>query len=163
MASEEQGKPASESAIVTTRLMMPTDANIRGNVFGGAILKYIDEVAAMVAFRHSRMNAVTASIERMDFFAPVYIGNLLILKSSVNYVGKTSLEVGVRVEAEDHSSGKTMHTGSCYLTFVTLDEAGRPARVAPIVLQTDEERRRYREAEERRREREEAVDSQWRA
>lgn len=148
------GKPGSDSSVVTTRLMMPTDANIAGNVFGGAIMRYVDEVAAMVAFRHARRNAVTASIERMEFFAPVYIGNLLILKAAVNYVGRTSMEVGVRVEAEDHLSGKTAHRGSCYLTFVALDEQGRPVQIPPLILQTDDEKRRFREAERRRRARE---------
>ncbi len=138
---------------------MPTDANIRGNVFGGAILRYIDEVAAMVAFKHTRRNAVTVSIERMDFFAPVYIGNLLIMKSAVNYVGRTSMEIGVRVEAEDHLSGKTVHTGSCYLTYVALDDKGRPTEIVPVVPRTDREKRRYMEAEERRAARERATQS----
>ena len=139
--SSLEGKSASESSVITTRLMMPTDANISGNVFGGAIMRYVDEVAAMVAFRHARRNAVTASIERMEFFAPVYIGNVLVLKAAVNYVGRTSMEVGVRVEAEDHLSGKSVHTGSCYLPYVALDEKGRPAQVPPLALGTDDERR----------------------
>jgi acyl-CoA hydrolase len=86
----------------------------------------------------------------MDFFAPVYIGNLLILKASVNYVGRTSLEVGVRIEAEDHFTGETVHTGSCFLTYVALDKSGKPAQVVPVIPQTAEEKRRYQEAEERR-------------
>jgi acyl-CoA hydrolase len=146
----ENGKTVSESAVITTRLMMPPDANVRGNVFGGVIMKYIDEVAAMVAFRHTRKIAVTASIDRMDFFAPVYIGNLLTLKASVNYVGRTSMEIGVRVEAEDHFTGKTVHTGSCFLTYVALDEGGKPAQIVPVIPQTAEEKRRYQEAEERK-------------
>jgi acyl-CoA hydrolase len=103
----------------------------------------------MVAFRHTRKIAVTASIDRMDFFAPVYVGNLLILKASVNYVGRTSMEIGVRVEAEDHFTGKTVHTGSCFLTCVALDEGSKPAQIVPVT-QTAEEKRRYQEARERR-------------
>ena len=111
--------------MTTVRLMMPTDGNILGNVFGGAIMRYMDEVAGIVAFHHARKNVVTASIDRMDFYAPVYVGNLLILKAAVNYVGKTSMEVGVRIEAEDPLTGTTAHTGSCYLTFVALDGNGQ--------------------------------------
>lgn len=150
MSLRENGRTISESAVITTRPMMPPDANVRGNVFGGVIMKYIDEVAAMVAFRHTRKIAVTASIDRMDFFAPVYIGNLLILKASVNYVGRTSMEIGVRVEAEDHFTGKTVHTGSCFLTYVALDESGKPAQIVPVIPRTAEEKRRHQEAEERR-------------
>lgn len=134
--------------------MMPTDANIRGNVFGGSILRYMDEIAAVAAFRHARKNVVTASIDRMDFRAPVYIGNLLILKASVNYVGKTSMEIGVRIEAEDLISGQVTHAGSCFLTYVALDDKGRPTPVEPVIPVTADEKRRYREALTRRKIRE---------
>src|SRR5713101_5444759 len=100
-------KTVSESALTTVRLMMPTDANVLGNVFGGAIMRYMDEVAAIVAWRHAGRNCVTASIDRMNFYAPVYVGNILILKGSVNYVGRTSMEVGVRIEAQDPVTGAT--------------------------------------------------------
>src|SRR5207253_9649432 len=99
-------------------------------------------------------NVVTASIDRMDFYAPAYVGNLLILKAAVNYVGKTSMEVGVRIEAEDPLTGTTAHTGSCYLTFVALDGNGRPSRVEPIIPVTADEKRRFREAKARRKSRE---------
>ena len=127
------GRPVSDSASVTLRIMMPTDANIRGNVFGGSILKYMDEIAAVAAFRHARKNVVTASIDRMDFLAPVYLGDLLILKASVNYVGRTSMEIGVRIEAENPLTGVTTHTGSCFLTYVALDENGKPTAVEPVI------------------------------
>lgn len=130
--------------------MMPQDANIQGNVYGGTIMKLMDEVAGAVAARHCRRNVVTASVDRMDFFRPVYIGNLLTLKSSVNYVGKTSLEIGVRIEAEDLKTGEILHTGSSYLTFVALDSEGKPSLVPEIIPETSEEKRRYRQAEERR-------------
>jgi acyl-CoA hydrolase len=136
------------------RLMMPTDANILGNVFGGAIMRYMDEVAGIVAFHHARKIVVTAAIDRMSFFAPVYVGNLLILKSAVNYVGRTSMEVGVRIEAEDLISGKITHTGSCYLTYVALDSHGRPTPVPPVIPVTKDDKRRYKEAEARKRTRE---------
>ena len=144
------GKPVAESTTTSVRIMMPTDANIRGNVFGGAIMRYMDEIAAVVAFRHAKKNVVTASIDRMNFIAPVYIGNLLVLKASVNYVGKTSMEVGVRMEAENLITGKVTHVGSCFLTYVALDDKGRPTPVEPVVPVTADEKRRYREAMTRR-------------
>jgi len=149
-----RGKRPSESEMTTARLMMPMDANVMGNVFGGAIMRYMDEAAAVVAWRHAGKNVVTASIDRMNFFAPVYVGNLLILKAAVNYVGTTSMEVGVRIEASDPSTRKGIHAGSCYLTFVALDEQGRPSAIAPLIVTTPTEKRRFKEAEARRRIRE---------
>jgi acyl-CoA hydrolase len=134
--------------------MMPSDANIRGNVFGGSIMKYMDEVAAIVAFKHARKNVVTASIDRMNFYAPVFIGNLLVLKAAVNYVGRTSMEVGVRIEAEDLPKGTVTHTGSCYLTYVALDKNGKPSSVPPLIPKTQDEKRRYKQAVARRKLRE---------
>ncbi len=116
-------------------------------------MKLMDEAAGSVAARHCRTNVVTASVDRMDFFKPVYIGNLLILKSSVNFVGKTSLELGVRIEAENMRTGDIVHTGSSYLTFVALDDQGRPALVPAIIAETNTEKRRYSEAQMRREQR----------
>ena len=130
--------------------MMPEDANIRGNVYGGTIMKLMDEIAGTVAARHCRSNVVTASIDTMNFYKPVYIGNLLILKSSVNYVSRTSMEVGVRIEAEDLVTGNVVYTGSSYLSFVALDEHGKPCLIPEIVPETEDEKRRYREGAERR-------------
>jgi acyl-CoA hydrolase len=138
-----KGKRPSESGMTTARLMTPTDANVLGNVFGGAIMKYMDEAAAIVAWRHAGKNVVTASIDRMNFFAPVYVGNLLILKAAVNYVGTTSMEIGVRIEAQDLSTQKGTHAGSCYLTYVALDEKGRPSPIAPLILTTPAEKRSW--------------------
>ena len=149
-----RGKRPSESEMTTARLMMPTDANVLGNVFGGAIMRYMDEIAAIVAWRHAGKNVVTASIDRMNFYAPVYVGNLLILKASVNYVGKTSMEIGVRLEAQDPTTRKGTHTGSCYLTYVALDEKGKPTPIPPLVVATPNERRRFNEALARRKLRE---------
>ncbi len=151
---KRHGKPVSESAITTVRIMMPMDANIRGNVFGGSIMKYMDEIAAVAAFRHAKKNVVTASIDRMNFIAPVYVGNLLVMKASVNYVGKTSMEIGVRLESEDLISGKATHVGSCFLTYVALDDRGRPTPVEPVIPVTPDEKRRHREALTRRKLRE---------
>ena len=154
MSGRGIGKHVSVSQMTTVRLMMPTDGNVVGNVFGGAIMRYMDEVAGIVAFHHARKNVVTASIDRMDFYAPVYVGNLLILKAAVNYVGRTSMEVGVRIEAEDPLTGTTAHTGSCYLTFVALDGNGKPTLVEPVIPSTADEKRRFREALARRKMRE---------
>ncbi len=145
-----RAKRPSESTMATARLMMPTDANILGNVFGGAIMRYMDEIAGIVAWRHAGRNCVTASIDRMDFYAPVFVGNLLILKATVNYVGTTSMEVGVRIEAQDPSTRKTTHTGSCHLTFVALDEKGKPTPIPKLLPTTLEEKRRFNQALTRR-------------
>ncbi len=145
-----RGKRVSDTSIVTAIQMLPQDANPAGNVHGGVIMKNIDTTAGMVAVRHAGGNAVTASIDRLDFYHPVYVGDVLILKASLNLVGTTSMEVGVRVEAEDLRSGQVRHTASAYLTFVALDDQGRPTPVPPLILESEEERRRNREARQRR-------------
>ncbi len=133
--------------------MLPSDANPMGNVHGGTILKLVDVAAAVAAMRHARTNVVSASIDRMDFYHPVYVGNLLILKASVNYTGQTSMESGVRIEAEDLKTGKLTHTGSSYVTYVALDEEGKPTEVPEVKPQSQIEKRRWREAKERRNQR----------
>ncbi len=133
--------------------MLPVDANPMGNVHGGTILKLVDLAAAVSALRHARATVVTASIDRMDFYHPVYVGNLVSLKASVNYTGKTSMEVGVRIEAEDLKSGVITHTGSSYLTYVAIDEDGKPVEIPDAVPETPEEKRRWREGKDRRAER----------
>jgi acyl-CoA hydrolase len=122
--------------------MNPEDANPVGNVHGGVIMKYVDTAAGAVAIRHARRICVTASIDRLDFHNPVYVGDLLILKASITMVGRTSVEVGVRVEAEDLLTGKVRHTASAYLSFVAMDEKGTPTQVPPLILETDDENRR---------------------
>ena len=148
-----KSKAMKESESVVTYYMLPTDANNAGNVHGGVIMRHVDEVGGMVAMRHSRRRVVTASIDRMDFLKPVYVGNLLILKAALNYLGKTSMEVGVRVESEDLNTGNITHTGTAYVTYVALDEDGNPTRVQPIIPETDEEKIRYVEAKARRQKR----------
>ncbi|MFZ5587369.1 MAG: acyl-CoA thioesterase [Thermodesulfobacteriota bacterium] len=145
-----EGRTVGDTRMVLAQSMMPHDANPMGNVHGGVIMKLIDNAAGVVAIRHARGTCVTASLDRLDFHHPVYVGDLLILKASINLVGRTSIEVGVRVEAENPRTGVVRHTASAYLTFVAIDETGKPRPVPPLVLETDEERRRNREAVDRR-------------
>ena len=144
------GKKVSESALVSTRWMFPSDANPSGNVFGGAIVRYIDEVAAAVAQRHARTNVVIASMDRMDFHTPVKVGDLLTISAAVNYVGRSSMEVGVRVEAENPITGSIRHAASAYATMVALGSDGKPTAAPALIPETDEEKRRFKEAEARR-------------
>jgi acyl-CoA hydrolase len=142
-----------ESQHETSEIMMPGHANNLGHVFGGVVLAMMDKTAAVAAIRHSRSTCVTASIDRVDFREPIHLGDLVVMKSSVNFVGRTSMEVGVRVEAEDLQSGNRRHTNSCYLTFVAVDRNGRPIEVPELKAETPEEVRRFQAAEERRRRR----------
>ncbi len=146
-------KPVRASKTILSMQMLPVDANPMGNVHGGTILKHVDTAAAVAALRHARTNVVSASIDRMDFYHPVYVGNLLILKASVNYAGRTSMEVGVRIEAEDLKKGKVAHTGSSYVTYVALDDRGKPTEVPEVVPETLEEKRRWRDGKVRREQR----------
>ncbi|HYM40422.1 MAG TPA: acyl-CoA thioesterase [Thermoplasmata archaeon] len=145
--------PIGETRTVVERIMMPMDANPAGNVYGGSILKYIDEVATIVAVRHTRTNVVTASIDRMDFLAPMHVGDLLMLRAAINYTGRSSMEIGVRVEAEDPRTGRVVHAGSCYLTMVALDGNGRPTPVPPVSPSNDEERAWFENGRRRREQR----------
>jgi len=132
------------------QVMLPQDANPAGNVHGGVIMKLIDTAAAVVSSRHARANTVTASIDRLDFHSPVLVGDLLFLKACMNMVGRTSMEVGVRVEAENYITGELRHTASAYLTFVALGKDGKPVEVLPLITETEDERRRLQEALMRR-------------
>jgi len=144
------GKKISESRVIMAQVMNPENANPAGNVHGGDIMKLIDTAGGVAATRHARAHVVTASIDRLDFHNPVFIGDFLTIKASVNFVGKTSMEVGVRVEAEDPITGETRHTGSAYLTFVALDHNNRPIQLPPLIPETEEDKRHYREAEARK-------------
>jgi len=145
-----EGKTVKESSVVMAQQMNPLDANPAGNVHGGVIMKLIDTIAGVVAVRHSRSNAVTASIDRLDFHYPVYVGDYVTMRASLNYVGRSSMEVGVRVESENLITGKRCHTASAYLTYVAIDTDGRPRVLPPLILETDNERRRNEEAHARR-------------
>ena len=146
-------KTAHESRHETSELMMPEHANNMGHVFGGVILSMMDKTAAIAAFRHCRAPVVTASIDRVDFREPILLGDLVVMQASVNYVGRTSMEVGVRVEAEDLLTGRRRHTNSCYLTFVAVDRNGRPIEVPEIKPESEDEIRRFAAAQQRRRRR----------
>jgi len=141
-----KGKTVRETSVTMAQVMLPQDANPAGNVHGGVVMKLIDTAAAVVASRHARSNTVTASLDRLDFHHPVFVGSLLFLKASINMAGRTSMEIGVRVEAENFITGEVRHTSSAYLTFVALDENSRPKAVPPLVFENDEERRRNQEA-----------------
>ena len=143
-------KSVRQSQHETSELMMPHHANNLGHVFGGVMLSMMDKTAAVAAFRHCRLNVVTASIDRVDFREPIHVGDLVVMKASVNFVGRTSMEVGVRVEAEELLSGRRRHTNSCYLTFVAVDGKGRPIEVPGVLPETPDELRRYQAAEQRR-------------
>lgn len=133
-----------------TEMVMPQHTNALGSVFGGVIMSWIDICGAITAQRHSRMPVVTASIDYLQFVQPVFIGWTVNLKASVNYVGKTSMEVGVRVDAENPRTGETFHTASAYLSFVALDSNKKPTTIAPLKVETSSEKRRHEDAKKRR-------------
>jgi acyl-CoA hydrolase len=146
-------RPVRDSQHETSELMMPQHANNLGHVFGGVVLSMIDKVAAVSAIRHARMTCVTVSVDSVAFREPIYLGELVVMKSSVNFVGRTSMEVGVRVEAENLLSGVRRHTNSCYLTFVAVDRDGRPVPVPQVFAESPEEKSWFEAAKERRRRR----------
>jgi len=144
-------KPISASRVVLSRVMQPLDANVQGNVHGGVVLRLMDEAGGVAAARHCRARAVTAAIDSFSFHSPVVVGNLVTVKASLNWVGRSSMEVGVRVEAEDLRTGRVTHTSSGYLVYVCLDDGGRPREVPCLLPEGDEDRRRMAEAEARQR------------
>jgi uncharacterized protein (TIGR00369 family) len=144
------GKTVKETSVFMSQMVTPQDANPAGNVHGGVIMKLIDTAAGVVAARHSNANAVTASVDRIDFHNPGFIWEILTLKASLNLVGRTSMEVGVRVEAENVRSMEKRHIASAYLTFVALGENQRPKEVPKLILEDEDERRRNQEAANRR-------------
>lgn len=129
--------------------MFPEHANPAGNVFGGEILRQIDLVAGLVAQRHARANTVTASIDRVDFLKPVYVGSALVLNARLTYVGKSSMEVEVRVESEDLIKGTRTLTGTAFVTAVALDRKGKPSAVPSLDLITDEDRKKFEQGKKR--------------
>lgn len=133
-----------------TQLVLPGDTNALGSIFGGTIMSWIDIAGAIASQRHSGKEVVTASIDQLSFVAPVYKGWVVNLKASVNFVAKTSMEVGVRVDAENPKTGETFHTVSAYLTFVALGSNGKPIPVPSLILETDDDKRRFAAAQRRR-------------
>jgi acyl-CoA hydrolase len=150
LTPETNGRFVRESISEYSEFALPTDANMLGNVLGGKVMHLVDLAGAIAAVRHARCMVVTASVDQMTFLHPVHIGQLIILQSSVNRVFRTSMEVGVRVQVEDLLTGHRKHTSSAYLTFVALDESGRRVPIAPVIPETEDEKRRFAEAEERR-------------
>lgn len=162
---ETQTQPArtpSESASEMTELILPNDANTLGNLLGGRLMHFIDMVGAMAAYRHSRTHVVTASIDHIDFIAPVHVGDLVILKARLNRAFSSSMEAGVTVWVENTIAGTQRHVALAFLTFVGVDKQGRPVPVPRLEPQTDEEKRSYEEAgrrrEQRKRERQESIE-----
>ncbi len=143
-------KPASASEVVLSRQMEVPDANIAGNVHGGTIMKMVDTAAGLAAAKHCGGLAVTAGMDEMSFLEPVYVGDVVTVKAKVNEAFTTSMEVGVRVEAETYTTGRHVHTSSAYLAFVAIDDEGKPRPVPPIVAETEEDRQRQQEARLRR-------------
>jgi acyl-CoA hydrolase len=146
-------KAPSESTSVLAHWMGIADANSSGDIHGGTVMKFVDEAAGIAAVRHSRRRTVTASMDRMSFLVPIKIGQLVTFTATVNAAWRTSMEVGVRVDAEDPRTGEVRHASTAYLTFVALDDAGRPTVVPPIEPATPTEERRQSEAELRRKHR----------
>ena len=143
-------RPVRESASEYSEIALPNDANTFGFLLGGRVMHLVDMAGALAAMRHTRCPVVTASIDSMTFLEPVHIGQLVILKSSVNRVFHTSMEVGVKVFVEDLVTGERKHTSSAYLTFVTVNAEGRRIAVAPVLPESEDEKRRYEEAGRRR-------------
>ena len=146
-------KPVRASRTELADLMNPKDGNNHGSVFGGVVLQMVDKAAAVCAMRHAEKPCVTVAMERVEFLVPIHLGNLLIVQAQVNYAGKTSMEIGVEVYAEDVERRVRRHSNSCLVTMVAVDKAGRPSPVPPLLLETREEKERFAAAEGRRKRR----------
>ena len=142
-------KPVSASRVTLSQLMHPEHANLLGNVHGGWIMKLVDEAAALACMRHAQRKVVTVAIDSMTFRKPIKIGDLIILNAEVTYAGRTSMEAGVQVLAENPITGEQTHTNTAYLVYVALDDEGRPTAVPPLRSETDEEKRKAEAARER--------------
>jgi acyl-CoA hydrolase len=150
MSVEQQPRPVSESQSERSEIIFPADSNALGTLFGGRLMQFMDLVGAMAASRHARTYTVTASMDHLDFVTPVKVGELLILKASVNRVFKTSLEVGVKAMVEDVRERKLRHVSSAYLTFVAMDQTGQRIEVPQVVPETGHQKRRFDDALRRR-------------
>ena len=147
---DRRPRTVAESMVTLTQMMEVTDANVAGNVHGGVIMRLVDTAGALAAIKHSGGVALTVGIDEMTFLEPVHIGEVVVFRACVNDVGTTSMECGVRVEAQDPVTGSIRHVNSAYLVFVAVDEEGKPRPVPPLVAETSVERRRRREAKLRR-------------
>jgi acyl-CoA hydrolase len=146
----QAGKTVAESTVTFVRTMTQIDANLAGNVHGGVIMKEVDSAAGTAAIRHAGRPCVTAAIDELAFLGPVYVGDILTVTATVNDVGRTSMEVGVEVEAESYMGGEKRHTTSAYLVMVALDDSGHPTEIPPLITSTPEEDRRRAQAKVRR-------------
>ena len=144
-----KSKSIKESTVIMHELVLPNDTNVLGNVHGGRVMCLMDICAAMSAYKHARQPVVTASVDQLDFLAPAKKGDILILKSSVNYAHRTSMEIGVRIDAESPFTGEVRHTATAYLTFVAIDKNNKPSVISKIQPETDDEKRRYDRAKKR--------------
>ncbi len=148
---ESSGRPVADSQAERSEIIFPGDSNSLGNLFGGRLMQFIDLVGAVSAYRHARSTAVvTASMDHLDFVAPVHIGDLLILKASVNRAFKTSMEVGVKAMVEDPNTRALRHVSTAYVTYVAVDATGTPVPVYPVMPETEHQKRRYEDAQRRR-------------
>lgn len=147
----DEAHPVTHSQQTMTQLTTPLDANLLGNVFGGVVLAAVDKIAYVCAARHAGRTCVTASFDQVDFRSPIHVGEMLTLLASVNFAGRTSLEIGVRVTSEPVFEGESRHTNSCYVTMVAIDDRGRPVPVPKLILEDELQYRRYQDALERRR------------
>lgn len=145
-----KAKAVSESQVEMTEIVMPQDTNSLGTIFGGRVMQWMDIAAAICGFRHCRTAVVTACVDALSFHSPIKIGEIVSIKASVNYTGKTSIEIGVRVDAEDPITGQKKHASSAYFTFVATNNTGRPISVPPVKPVSAVEKRRYKDGEKRR-------------
>ena len=143
-------KPVRDSISDVADLMFPPDANMHGTVFGGKVLQMVDKAASVCAMRHAGKPVVTVAMERVEFLVPIRVGTFLIANARVNHTGRSSMEIGVEVYAEDMPGGRRVHTNSCLVTMVAVDADGRPSPVPGLTLETPEDKERWAAAEKRR-------------
>ena len=153
MPERHTPKPVSASRIILSQLMHPEHANLLGNVHGGWIMKLVDEAGALACMRHAQRKVVTVTIDSMDFHQPIRIGDLVILNAEVSYTGRTSMESTVEVHAENPITGEQTHTNTAHLVYVALDDAGRPTPVPPLLAETEDEKQKFKQAQERQQQR----------
>ena len=153
MADKLAAKPVRDSISDVADLMFPNDANMHGTVFGGKVLQMVDKAASVCAMRHAGKPVVTVAMERVEFLVPIRVGTFLIAKARVNYTGRSSMEIAVEVYAEDMPGGTRVHTNSCLVTMVAVDNRGRPAPVPGLTLETPEDKKRWNDASSRRKRR----------
>lgn len=146
----QPGKPPRASQTQLADLVLPSEANLYGTVFGGKILEMVDKAAAVCAMRHAGRPCVTVAMDRVEFLVPIRLGSLLSVEAKLQFAGRTSMEVGVEVYAEDIDRGRRVHANTCVVTMVAVDKAGRPVPVPPLLPETPEEQRRFADARRRR-------------